>query len=224
MKKETKKEVIKKIKPEVKADVCCESKDDCCCKEKTARKISFASIVLFLILVAGVAAYYKFGNVAIVNGKAISRIEYIKLLEKQDNKNVLNQMIQKSLVTGEAAKKNVKIEQSEIDAEIATIEAQIKAQGQTLEAAMAAEGMTKTELEEQLRLRKLVEKLSNASTEVTQEQIDAFLAKNKEMLPKDMAKDKLEALAKEELLSQAKSDAANAWLKKLTEESKIIYK
>lgn len=218
------KKTTKKVTPKVVADVCCESKDECCCKNMSPKRKYITSIIIFLVLSAGVFAYYKYANVAIVNGKGISRIEYIKLLEKQDNKNVLNQMIQESLVNGEAAKKNVKVEQSEIDAEIATIEAQIKAQGQTLESAMAAEGMTKAELEKQLRLRKLVEKLSSPTTEITQAQIDEFLVKNKELLPKDLTKDKLQAMAKEELIAQAKSDAITAWLKKLTEESKIIYK
>lgn len=220
MKKEAKKTVTKKIKTEVIPEI----NQEHCCEERTSKKIPFTSIVLFLILAAGVAAYYKFANVAVVNGKPISRIEYIKMLEKQDNKNVLNQMIQESLINSEAVKKNVKIEQSELDSEIASIETQVKAQGQTLEAAMAAEGITKTELERQLRLRKLVEKLSSPSAEITQAQIDDFLSKNKEMLPKDMDKEKLQTLAKEELEAQAKSESASAWLKKLTEEAKIIYK
>ena len=224
MKKETKKEVTKKIKKVVMPETKCESKDECCCKEKTAKRISFSTIVLFLILAAGIGAYIKFANVAIVNGKSISRVEYIKQLQKQDNKSVLNQMVQESLINSAAAKNNVKVEQKEIDSEITTIEAQVKAQGQTLETAMAAEGLTKPELVKQLRLRKLIEKMSNPNTDITQLQIDDFLTKNKGMLPKDMAKDKLEALAKEELISQAKSDAASSWLKKITSEAKIIFK
>lgn len=227
MKKEIKKEItkkVKKVKSAVIPETTFESKDDCCCQEKTSRKFNISTIILLLILIAGAGVYIKFVNAATVNGKPISRIEYINLLQKQDKKSVLNQMIQESLIKSEATKKNVKVEQSEIDAEIAKIETQIKAQGQTLDAAMAAEGITKSELEKQLSLRKLVEKLSNPTTEITQAQIDEFLTKNKEMLPKDMDKDKLQSLAKEELISQAKSEAASAWLKKLTDEATIVFK
>lgn len=186
--------------------------------------VSAHLILLILILAGGFYLYNRYWNVAIVNGKGISRIEYIKSIEKQGGKQVLAQMVQESLILGEASKKGLKIEQGVIDSGIATIEGQLKAQGQTLEAALIAEGMKKSDLEKQIKLQKIVEELSASKTEITQAQIDEFLKTNKAQLPTGKTKEELQTLAKDELTNQAKSDAITAWLENLKKEAKVVYR
>lgn len=190
--------------------------------ETPIRKISLFPIVALILIIAAVYAYYRFGIVATVNGKPISRISYWQNLERLDKKQTIKQMTNEALVYQEAAKKNISITKEEITSEIASVEAQIKSQGQTLDAALTAEGMTKTDLEHQIRLQKMVEKLANPQIDVTQAQIDDYLTKNKSLLPSTYTKEKLQALAKAQLISEAKNDAIDSWFATLLSKSKVV--
>lgn len=190
--------------------------------KKVVNKINICPIIAILLVIGAVYAYYRFGIVATVNGKPISRIAYWQNLEKLDKKQTIKQMANEALVYQEAAKNNVTVSKEEIDAEIATVEAQIKKQGQTLEAALSAESMTKTDLEHQISLQKMVEKLAKPEINITQAQIDAYLTKNKSLLSTTYTKEQLQALAKTQLTSEAKNNAIDTWFAALQKASKIV--
>jgi len=190
--------------------------------KKTIRKINFLPIIALLVVIAVVYAYYRFGIVATVNGKPISRLAYISTLEKQDKKQTIQQMANEALVYQEAAKKSITIDQSVIDAQVASVEAQITAQGQTLDAALTAEGMTKADLEKQIRLQKIVEKLANANVNITQAEIDKYVLDNKASLPTTYTKDQLQTLAREQLTTQAENTAIDTWFSELQKNSQIV--
>lgn len=221
--KETKKVVAKKIvkKPVKKVEELVVEKKS---TKKLPKIINLKTIIIFLIIAAAIMACFKYAIVATVDGRPISRIEYVKQLIKADKKSVLNQMIQENLILTEAKKNNINIEQKDIDADVASIEAQIVSQGETLEAAMKTEGITREDLEKNLRLTRIVKALSATSSEITQAQIDEFITKNKEQLPTNMSKEQIQNLVKEELESQAQSTAQSTWLQKIYQEAKIIYK
>jgi len=133
------------------------------------KKIIILHAGLLIVLIAvGIFGYFRFWNAATVNGTPISRISYIKAMEKLGGKQTLDSMIDEVLILNEGIAKGVKIEQKVIDDEIAKIETQLKAQGQTLDAALLANGMTKAELEKQIRVKKIEDILSTPTTEVTQ--------------------------------------------------------
>lgn len=194
----------------------------CCCDSRKIRNMHIIALVLILGVIIGVC--FRYGSVATVNGKRISRMAYYLKLEKNDAKQLLDQMITESLIKEEAAKKGIKIEQSVIDEEIKKIDEQVTAQGQKLETLLQAQGMTKANLEDQISMQKMVEKLSMPATEITQAQIDEFLKTNKAQLPAKATKDELQKLAKDELTKQASDSAISAWLDGLKNEAKIIYK
>ena len=92
-----------------------------------------AIIVAVIIILAALAYYYKSLFIAVtVNGSPITRLAVIEELEKVSGKQVLDSLITKKLINGEAIKKGVSVTSEEVDAEIKNIENQIKAQGQTL--------------------------------------------------------------------------------------------
>lgn len=190
--------------------------------KKVVNKINICPIIAILIVIGAVYAYYRFGIVATVNGKPISRIAYWQNLEKLDKKQTIKQMANEALVYQEAAKNNITVSKEEIDAEIATVEAQIKKQGQTLDAALSAESMTRTDLEHQISLQKMVEKLAKPEINVTQAEIDTYLTKNKALLPTSYTKEQLQALAKTQLTSEAKNNAIDTWFASLQKASKIV--
>ncbi|HBP51419.1 MAG: PpiC-type peptidyl-prolyl cis-trans isomerase [Candidatus Shapirobacteria bacterium GW2011_GWE1_38_10] len=179
-------------------------------------------LIAFVLIVAALYAYYRFGIVATVNGAPISRTAYLRYLEKLDKKVTIRQMANEALVFQEAAKKGISVDKSEIDTEIATIEAQIKTQGETLESALAAEGMTRGDLEDQIRIQKLVEKLANPSIEISQSQIDDFVKTNKSSYPTTYTKEQLETIAREQLSSEAKNTAINNWFTELQKTAKVV--
>lgn len=192
--------------------------------EVTTKKLPVVKIAIIVLLGLLAGAYYQYGNVAYVNGKAISRLEYIKTMEKQSGEAVLDQMVTEALIMAEAEKQNVVIEQSVIDEEVKAIEEQLSAQGQTLEAVLETEKMTREDLERQITLQKLVDKLSEANVEVTDEQVAAFLKENKDFLPEKATNEELDELAREQISSQGRSQAINNWLEKIKSEANIIYK
>jgi len=186
------------------------------------KKVNFTPFLVVLTLAVLAFLYYRFCIVATVNGKPITRFSYIQNLIKTDQKQTLKQMANEALIYQEAQKQGVEIEKSLIDTEIASIEAKIVEQGQTLEAALSAEGMTKSDLEAQIRIQKIAEKLSNPNTEVTQAQIDDYLTKNKAYLPTTYTKEQLQELAKTQLITEIKNTAVNTWFTQIQKDAKII--
>lgn len=189
---------------------------------KISRKINFYPVFALIAIIGIVYAYYRFGIVATVNGMPISRTAYLRNLEKQDKKQTIKQMANEALVFQEASKKGITIDKSVIDAEVASVEAKIKTQGETLEAALTAEGMTITDLEEQIRLQKIVEKLANPNVDITQAQIDEYLKANKSLLPSGYSKEQLQDLAKTQLITDAKNTAIDTWFTNLLKTAKIV--
>jgi foldase protein PrsA len=179
--------------------------------------------LLVVVVVALVFGYIRFWNVATVNGVAISRLDYIKALIKQDNKQTLEMMIQEAMIVNEAMKKGVVVDQKVVDEEIAKIEAKLKGDSQDLDTALKASGMTKTDLEKQIKIKKMVMLLSATKTEIGQKEIDEFLKTNKDSLPTGKTKVELETIAKEELIAQADQASASAWLQDLSQKAKIEY-
>ncbi|MFA4827333.1 MAG: SurA N-terminal domain-containing protein [Candidatus Shapirobacteria bacterium] len=189
------------------------------------KKIIILHAGLLVVLIAvGIFGYFRFWNAATVNGTPISRISYIKAMEKLGGRQTLDSMIDEVLILNEGIAKSVKIDQKVIDDEIAKIEAQLKTQGQTLDAALLANGMTKADLEKQIRVKKIEGILSAPTTEITQAQIDEFLTANKSMLPTGKTKVELQTLAKEQLALEANQTAATTWFDNLRQSAKIVYR
>ena len=180
--------------------------------------------LLLVLLAAAGFAYFKYWNVAVVNGKGVSRLAYIKTLESQGGKQVLEGMVQEAMITQEAKKKGVSVDKSFVDGELAKIDEQIKAQGQTLEAALVSQGMTKADLERQITLKKMVTEMSKPTTEITQAQVDKFITDNKAQLPPKGTKAELEQIAKEQLTLEASNNAITTWLAELKKNAQVIYK
>lgn len=179
---------------------------------------------LVVILISLVLVYNRYWNVATVNGVAISRLDFIKAMEKLGGKQTLDSMIDETLVLNEGKTKKINVDQKTIDAEISSIEERLKSQNNTLEAALKSSGMVRSDLEKQIRVKKIEETLSASKTEITQAQIDEFLKANKAMLPTGKTKSELETLAKEQLVLEANQTAVTTWMENLRGSAKIVYK
>lgn len=188
---------------------------------QTTTKKPLWPFVTVLILIALLLVFYKFGTAATVNGQPISRFRYWRRLEALDNQRTLQQMANEMIVEQEAAKQKINIEQSEIDAQIATYEAELTKQGFSLDQALEAQSLTKTDFENQVRLQKLLEKMSPAPAEVTDEEVKQYITENKDYLPKDFTVTELNNYIKEQLTIKAKNTAIEKWFTDLHDQAKI---
>lgn len=192
---------------------------------KNLNKIAMFHLGLLLVLlVAGGYGYYKYWNIAVVNGKGVSRLAYIKTMERVGGKQTLDQMIQDSLILEEGKKNKITMDKAEIETETKKVEERLKAQGQTLDSALQLSGMTKADLEKQMLMQKIQNTLVKVTTPITQVQIDEFIKTYKTQLPAKATKAELETIAKDELTAQAQKAAASEWLSNLTKNAKVVLK
>lgn len=146
---------------------------------KTATIIGAVIVVLALLFV--VKGLFV---AAMVNGSPISRLAVIQELERGSGKAALESLVIEKLINNEADKKGIIVSDEDVDAEVSNAEAQIKSQGGTLEEALASQGMTLEILRKQIAIQKKLEGLLADKVQVTEADIEKFIADNKIEIPK----------------------------------------
>ena len=178
--------------------------------------IAFILLVLFLLKSVFIAA--------IVNGQPVWRIPLIRNLEKQGGKQVLNSLITNMLIYQEAKKKNITIGNDEIQKQIKSIEARVSSQGsQNLDEVLKTQGMTRKELEEQIKFQKTVEKLINKKVDVTDQEVQDYIDKNKESTPEEANMNEVKTSVKQQLLQEKSQNAYQELVENLKKQAKIQY-
>jgi parvulin-like peptidyl-prolyl isomerase len=199
---------------------------DTIAKVSTGMKVkkSYIIAVLAVLMIAGLL--YTFRSwivVAMVNGQPVSRISYIRELERQAGKQTMNSIITKTLIFQEAKKQNVTVSDNEVNAELKKIEENLKKQGQKLDQVLALQGMTREQLVEQIKIQKMIEKMVGKNIEITDKEVDEYIAANKESLPQDADENALKKSAQERLKQQKLNEEVQKWLEKLQKDAKITY-
>ncbi len=182
------------------------------------------SFILALIAVmAGAVFYYKGIFIAAsVDGHWISRMALISQLEKQSGKQSLDMLINKQLIINEAEKKNIKVSDSEIEAEISKLESQITQQGNTIENLLEADGITMEDLVQEVRIQKFAEKLLADKVTVTDEEVQQYIKTNKITLDRDKAKaDEQRSQLRDQLQKTKFSVELGSWLNSARAQAKI---
>lgn len=196
--------------------------------EKPVKSMSVSKSKLFFLVSLVVLALlaFRFKSLfiaATVNGQPISRISLIKQLEKEGGKTVLDSLITNSLVLQEAQKEKVTASSSEISAQIDQITNSLKAQGQDINAALAAQGMTRNDLNDQIKLQILVQKMAGKDITVTDKEISDYFDQNKAAYPKGAKLADESAQIKTTLMQQKTNTAITTWLTNLKSKAKINY-
>jgi parvulin-like peptidyl-prolyl isomerase len=186
---------------------------------KTALGVFGAIILLFVFLFLFKSLFVA----ATVNGEPIGRFAVIQAVEKQDGKQALDNLVTKALILQEAKKRNVTVSQSDINTEIQKISKSLSSQGSSLDQALAAQGMTKTQLNDAIRLQLLLQKMVGNNVNVTQKDVDDFIAQNKSMFPEGTTDAQMKTQATAQLKQQKAQAATQNFLKSLQSNSKIIY-
>ena len=181
--------------------------------------IPLAVLVVFLV----VYLLRSWFVVAMVNGQFVTRSAFESAMEQQDGKQILNSLITQKLIEQEAARKGVSVKQSDIDSQIKTIDKQLASQGQTLDQALAARGMTKSDLEDQIRLQSLLDKLLADEIKVSDKEVQDYIDKNKDSLPQGQSDSQLKATVKQQLQQEKLTTAAQTLVQKLQQQAHIMY-
>jgi len=126
------------------------------------------------------------------------------------------------LILQEAQKKNITVSQQEINDQIKTIEKNISASGQTLDQALAAQHMTKQDLDEQIKVQKIAEKMFAKDAVVTDAQAQKYVADNPTLFTQSTDAEKI-AAAKQQWSQQKLQEKFQAWLQKIQQSAKIQY-
>lgn len=190
-------------------------------------KLNLMPLAVFLVGVFILVALFLFARktfiVASINGQPLTRFEVIEALEKQGAKQVVDSLISQTLLTQKAKQEKLEATSDEINIEIDKIKKQLKDQGSDLETVLATQGMTQQDLEEQIKLRLLLDKLLAGKTKVTDKEINNYLEENRESYPAETTDAELKKTIREQLENQKLSTAAQELLTKLKDEANIKY-
>lgn len=151
-------------------------------KKKKMSKKMIAGITASVILVAGIAggayAYVKSQTVASVDGERITKKELYDTLVGVYGESAVDNLVTKVVIDKEADKRNVKVKDSEIDAEVATYEESYGGE-EGLKSALEASGLTLADLKEDIETNIKIEKLMAEDIEITEDEVKAYYEENK---------------------------------------------
>ncbi len=160
---------------------------------------------------------------ATVNGRPITRLAVVQELEKNYAEQTLDTLISRALIRQEAQKRNISVSDEEAEAEVKKIEKSLQDQGQNFNQALEAQNLTRADLRDRLKVELTVEKMLKDKVKITDQQVDQFLASNKETLPADLSQEQLRTAAKQQLESQQINTEAQKLLTELKQKAKINY-
>ncbi len=180
-------------------------------------------VVALVIGILGLGFFFKNKLVVVfVNGQPIFRASYVKELEVQAGKQIIETLITKKLILQEAKSQKVKVTKQEIEEEIKTVEALADQQGLSLEQLLEFQGITKSQLEEEIKLQKTIKKIVGKDIEVSDEEINKYIEENREFLDEATSDEELKEVVSNQLKQQKLTEKVRELVGKLQQEAKIV--
>ena len=187
-------------------------------------KKPIGKIILGFIILIALLYYFKgIFITAFVNGRPITRLSVIQELESQGGKQALEALITETLIQQQAQKTGVTISEQELDDEFAALEANLQEQGQNLEQLLTLQGLKKSDIEKQIRIQKLLEKMLSDKLTVTEEEIEEFITENATFLPEDLEIDKQDDYVRNQIKQQKLTGEIQTFLAELREKASVNY-
>jgi len=174
-----------------------------------------------VIGVLGLLFYFKnWFVVAWVNNRPITRVAYMSEVDRLAGQQALSTLITKKLILLEAKKRNLTVSQDELNAEMTTIEGIAQQQGMSLDDLLKQQDLTRPVLLEEIRIQKLLEKMAGP-VEVSDEELQAYWQENQTLYP-EQTFDQVKIQLTNQLEQQKISDAVQALISKLQQDSKVV--
>jgi len=188
-------------------------------KIKTNKKqLSF--VVAALVAIFAFYLIKSFFIVAMVNNRPLWRFSVVNYLETQYGAEAYDTLLSKSLILREAKKQNISPSDIEIQTEIDAIKAQFEGTGQSFDEALELQGMTIKQLEENIYMKLVVEKLMADKVSVSDEEIANFVTENESFMG-EMTEEEKQQVAREQLMQQKLSTEFQAFIADLKTNAKI---
>jgi foldase protein PrsA len=223
--KKVQKTVTSTIKPKIDAPQLVEETVDRTSAGGRSVKIHRSTVFIVLgILLLGFILYYGRGFfvAAVVNGQPVSRLSLVEESERESGKQAMTMLVRNVLVEQEAKKQNVKVSDKDVADQIKTIDKNLSKQGQNLDDMLKLEGMSKDDLHRIVRLDLLVGKLVGKEIKITDKDVDDYIEKNKDILPKDQKGDALKKAVRERIKQEQLPEKAQAWFANIEKQASII--
>lgn len=157
---------------------------------------------------------------ATVNGKPIWRAQLNSQLTNRFGKQTLEAMISEHLIAGAAREAKVSVTQVEVEAKEKEV---LKKLGGdvNLEELLRFQGLTKADFDQQMQLQLTVEKILGKGLEITEADINDFIASNRAQLVAT-EEAQMRAEAKDALFNQKVGQKLQPWFEELKAKAKII--
>jgi len=194
-------------------------------KTKFLSNYRIKDLILPVAIVAVVLLLGSFKHVfvaATVNGQQISKQSLLAELEKQNGKDVLENLVTEVLITQEAKKKKLDIPANDINTEISKIEKSVSEQGQSLDTLLAQRNMSREDLVKQVKIQLLLRRMVGEQ-KVEDKEVDDYIEKNKESIPDSTDSASIKAQVKEQLEQQKVSEKIQEFIAELQKKAKIEY-
>lgn len=157
---------------------------------------------------------------AVVNGRPIFSWQLNNVLVSRYGQQTLEGMITEALITDEARKGSVQILPSEIDTKEKDI---VKSLGTdvNLEDLLKYQGMSKAEFDSQIRLQLMIQKLLGKDIQITEQDIDNYIATNRATLVATEPA-QLREETRQVILDQKIGEKVQPWFNELKQKASII--
>lgn len=194
-------------------------------KFKFNKRISKRLIVILIMVSVG-ALLFNLKSLflaAMVNGRPITRCALDRRLEKQAGKAMLENQITEILILQVAKREKIKVNQEEIEEKIAEIKAQFEAQGADLDNLLEAQGQTRKDLENQIKIQLIIEKILGKDIEVADEEVAEYFETNKEFFSEGATLEGMRVDLQQELYQRKLGEKLQPWLIELKDKAKVFY-
>jgi foldase protein PrsA len=158
----------------------------------------------------------------VVNGQPVSRLSLVEESERESGKQAMAMLVRNVLVEQEAKKENVTVSDKEVSDQIKTIQNNLSKQGQNLDDMLKLEGMSRDDLNKIVRLDLLVSKIVGKQIKITDKDVNDYIAKNKDILPKNVKGETLKKTVRERIKQEQLPEKAQAWFANLERQANII--
>ncbi len=193
------------------------------------RRLYLIAALVIIALIGLIVYYRQLFVVAIVNGQPITRLTYIQETEGvylQDQrvtagKQALNQLVTKTLLYQEAARRHISVSEKEVNDEVNNTRKMLEKQNQKLEEALTLQGDSLPAYEDRIRTQKLIQKLIGKVT-VSDKEVDDYIKQNEANL-QGLSGDDLKNQVKQTLESQKSNEKLQALIQSLQQKAKVTY-
>ena len=180
---------------------------------------SHALVVVVIGLVALFLTNKSLLVAGIVNGKPIFRWELTKVLTSRFGQQTLEQIISERLIADAASKEGVTVTQEEINGKVGEITAGLGA-NTNLDELLSMQGMSRSEFESQVRLQLLIRNLLGRDINITEADIDNYIATSGALLASTETA-KLREEAKQAIFDSKVGEKLQVWFEELRQKASI---